>query len=44
MRSDAFGSSPFIEYGRFEQIRRDVAHVGAIDGLTPQLAVVSHRR
>ncbi len=39
--ADSFGSSPFIEYGRFEQIRRDVAHLGAIDGLTSQLAVAA---
>ena len=38
---DSFGSGPFIEYGRFEQIRRDVAHLGAIDGFTPQLAVAA---
>ena len=39
--SDSFGSRPFIEYGRFEQIRQDVAHIDKIDGLMPQLAVVS---
>ena len=39
--SDSFGSSPFIEYERFEQIRRDVAHLASIDGLTPQLAVAA---
>ena len=39
--SDAFGSRPFIEYERFEQIRRDTAHIDKIDGLTPQLALVA---
>ncbi len=38
---DSFGSRPFIEYGRFEQIQEDVAHLDKIDGLAPQLAVVA---
>lgn len=38
---DAFGSRPFIEYERFEQLQRELAHLGTIDGLTPQLAVVA---
>ena len=38
---DSFGSSPFVEYERFEKLRQDVAHLDTIDGLTPQLAVVA---
>ena len=38
---DTFGTSPFVDYGRFEQLQRDVAHLDTIDGLTPQLAVVA---
>ena len=38
---DAFGSRPFIAYERFEQLQRELAHLDTIDGLTPQLAVVT---
>ena len=38
---DSFGSTPFIEYERFEKLQQDVAHLDTIDGLTPQLAVVA---
>ena len=38
---DSFGSSPFIDYGRFERLQQDVAHLDTIDGLMPQLAVVA---
>ena len=38
---DSFGSTPFIEYERFEKLQQDVAHLDTIDGLTPQLAFVA---
>ena len=38
---DSFGSTPFIEYERFEKLQQDVDHLDTIDGLTPQLAVVA---
>ena len=38
---DSFGSSPFVEYERFEKLQQDVAHLDTIDGLTPQLALVA---
>ena len=38
---DAFGTSPFVDYERFERLQQDVAHLDTIDGLMPQLAVVA---
>ena len=38
---DTFGTSPFVDYERFERLQQDVAHLDTIDGLMPQLAVVA---